>query len=197
MENPQCDTRKDRNRILPWKLIWLLLIILPVPGFFLVDKVVYSFEKRDTFCIACHLHEKKYKEFTAQQSVQVSLAAKHHAPKGVRCIDCHKGEGFWERLGVLTIAGFDTVVYFVGIHKEPQHLRFPLDNTTCLKCHEKDLIPKGSYSTNYHDLTPHANLSLRCAQCHLAHPRGNPQHVFLNESEVIPICKRCHVTMFY
>ena len=173
-----------------------LLLILPVPGFLLVDTVVYSFEEQDTFCIACHLHEKKYKEFTAPTNDQVSLAAKHQAPKGVRCIDCHKGEGIWERLGVLTIAGFDTVVYFVGLHKEPQHLRFPLSNTTCLKCHEKDLVPKGSYSTNYHDLTPHANLSLRCAECHLAHPRGNPQHVFLNEAEVIPICKRCHVTMF-
>ncbi len=190
---------KRMSRKIPlryWMLGILLLLILPVPGFIVVDKVVYSLEKRDTFCIACHLHEKKYKEFTAPISEQVSLAAKHHSPKGVRCIDCHKGEGVWERLGVLTIAGFDTLVYFVGLHKEPKHLRFPLSNETCLKCHRKDMVPKGSYSTKYHDLTPHANLSIQCAECHQAHPDGNPKLQFLIEDQVIPICKRCHTTMF-
>jgi predicted CXXCH cytochrome family protein len=178
-----------------------LIVIGAIPlllalGFVVTDKVVYSFEKRDTFCIACHLHEKKFKEFTAPTNEQVSLAAKHHAPKGVRCIDCHKGEGILERMEVLGVAGADTLIYLIGLHEEPKRVKFPLGNATCLKCHQDSLVPKGSYSTAYHSLTPHANLPLRCAECHAAHPAGNPKQRFLVEERVIPICKRCHTAMF-
>ncbi|RMH32518.1 MAG: hypothetical protein D6690_13585 [Nitrospirae bacterium] len=177
-------------------ILAVLLVGLPVPLFVAVDRVVYHFESRDTFCIACHLHERKYKEFTVPPGQEVSLAARHHTTNKVRCIDCHKGEGVWERLGVLTIAAWDTIIYFLGMHEEPQHMRFPLGNATCLKCHQKDLVPKGAYATKYHDLTPHANLPIRCPECHVAHPHGDPKLDFLVQARVIPICQRCHPTMF-
>lgn len=160
------------------------------------ERMVYQFERHDRFCVACHLHEQKYKEFTAPVSGQVSLAAKHHASKGVRCIDCHGGEGVFGRAAVLTLAAADTLKYVSGWYREPERLRVPLSDRACTKCHEATLVPTGAYATAYHALTPHATLPIACIACHAVHAPGNPRLKFLDEARVVPICKRCHPAMF-
>lgn len=160
------------------------------------ERAVYRLEQRDRFCIACHLHEQKYKDFTAPTSEQITLAARHHAPKGVRCIDCHGGEGVVGRATILALAATDTLKYLVGRYREPEHLRVPLDDRACTKCHEAALVSTGSYAQAYHALTPHATLSIACATCHIVHAPGNPRVKFLDEARVMPVCKRCHPAMF-
>lgn len=176
---------------------FVIILFLPVPAYILVDNAVFILEKDNRFCIACHLHEEKYKDFTASGDDVKSLVGRHYSTKEVRCIDCHKGEGVLERAMVLGVAGVDTFVYFLGMHEEPEEMRFPLTDRTCLKCHEDDMVPKGSYSSKYHELTPHANLAIRCAKCHISHIKGGARNLhFLVEDLVLPICRDCHPSMF-
>ncbi len=73
---------------------WLPLLLVGLPllgaaafggGIVVTDHL----EENNTFCTACHLHEKKFTEFHPVQGKRVTLAAAHNleSEKKVKCID--------------------------------------------------------------------------------------------------------------
>ena len=121
---------------------WLpfLLVGLPILGVAAFGGgivITDHLEEDNTFCTACHLHEKKFTEFHPMQGKQVTLAAAHNleGDKNVKCIDCHIGATVTDKMIIKALAARDTVAYFVGAFQEPTHLRYALGTRTCLKCH--------------------------------------------------------------
>ena len=96
-----------------------------------------------------------------------------------------------DKLIVKGIAGWDTVRYFVGTFKEPDHVRFPLGNRTCLKCHTDGGQSKTRANAFHNDLN-HRNMRLVCVACHQSHPIRDPSTLFLDQTIVRPICQECH-----
>jgi predicted CXXCH cytochrome family protein len=143
-------------------------------------------EENNTFCTACHLHEKKFTEFHPVQGKQVTLAAAHNleGEKNVKCIDCHIG----------ALAARDTVAYFVGAYREPTHLRYALGTRTCLKCH-----PTGGQNPErenaFHNASHHTKMPIVCYECHTVHPAASAETRFLREATVKPLCDTCHKNM--
>ena len=118
---------------------WLPLLLVGLPllgaatfggGIVVTDHL----EENNTFCTACHLHEKKFTEFHPVQGKRVTLAAAHNleGEKNVKCIDCHVGATVTDKMIVKALAARDTVAYFVGAFQEPTHLRYALGTRTCL-----------------------------------------------------------------
>src|SRR6266446_5580148 len=75
---------------------WLPLLLVGLP---LLGAVAFGggivvtdhLEEDNTFCTACHLHEKKFTEFHPVDGKRITLAAAHNitGDKNVKCIDCH------------------------------------------------------------------------------------------------------------
>ena len=97
----------------------LLLVGLPLLGAIAFGGgivVTDHLEENNTFCTACHLHEKKFTEFHPVQGKRVTLAAAHNleGEKNVKCIDCHVGATVTDKMIIKALAARDTVAYFVG-----------------------------------------------------------------------------------
>jgi predicted CXXCH cytochrome family protein len=177
---------------------WLPLLLAGVPllgaaafggGIVITDRL----EEDNTFCTACHLHEKKFTEFHPQQGKQITLAAAHNleGDKNVKCIDCHIGATVTDKMVIKAIAARDTVAYFVGAFQEPTHLRYALGTRTCLKCH----LTGGKNPARedaFHNTPDHANMPLLCYECHTVHPTASVETRFLREQTVKPLCQDCH-----
>ena len=179
-------------------LRWLSLLVgLPLLGIatFTTGIVVTDhLEQNNTFCTSCHpLHEKKFAEFHPLQGQHVTLAAAHNieGDQNVKCIDCHIGATSTDKMVIKAIAARDTVAYFLGMFKEPDHLRYALGNRTCLKCH-----PTGGQNPEqenaFHNASYHLNMPLICYQCHTVHPPASRDTRFLRNHTVQPLCDECH-----
>jgi hypothetical protein len=79
----------------------------------------------------------------------------------------------------------------MGNFKEPDHLRFPLGDRTCLKCH-----PDGGQSQTrtgaFHNDPNHRAMPFACVACHQSHPVRNVSTLFLEDDLVRPVCHECH-----
>lgn len=178
------------------RLGWIALLVLAAgapAGWVISDRL----ESRNEFCTSCHLnaatplHEQKAADFA--ESPASSLAAAHRAAKPeFRCIDCHGGASFANRLRVKSVAARDALRYLLGRFEEPQSMQHPLWNEDCAKCH-------GAYSPAradaFHAIEVH-NLpafEFDCVQCHDAHPSGRKASLEYLESErLVAVCRNCH-----
>lgn len=177
----------------------LLLVGLPLCGvaaFWGGVVVTDRLEEDNTFCTACHLHEKKFTEFHPVQGQWVTLAAAHNleGAKHVKCIDCHIGATITDKIVIKALAARDTVAYVMGAFQEPTHLRYALGSRTCLKCH-----PSGGQNPEqenaFHNAAPHAKMPIVCYACHTVHATASVETRFLREATVKPWCHTCHQDM--
>lgn len=181
-------------------------------------------ERDDRFCVACHLHEAKFTRFTA--AVPVDLAGAHRrADPAVECIGCHGGADLPMRLRVWSVAGFDTLRFLTGAYGEPNHMRLPLRDAECRRCHTPVVkpspaavapaatakpeqtaesllyggMPPPETSTGmitFHRIRDHETMSVTCVRCHATHVTGGDRaQRFIANPAVEPVCRECHPTL--
>jgi NapC/NirT cytochrome c family, N-terminal region len=172
-------------------LKWMaVLLAFGFVSFVASMEVTDYLEQDNRFCIACHLHEQILSNFLTETPQLVTLAGAHHQGE-VKCIDCHIGATFNDKLIVKAIAGWDTIQYFIGNFEEPDHLRFPLGDRTCLKCHT-DGGQSEARADAFHNDPNHRNMPFECVACHQSHPKRDASTLFLEQTIVHPVCQECH-----
>ena len=154
-------------------------------------------ESHNEFCTACHLddqtrlHEAKMNELMA--SPPVNLASLHfEADNELRCIQCHRGVSFANRLRVKTVAARDALVYLLGWYEEPTSMEAPLWDEDCVQCHATYETER---SDDYHAIDDHnlPDFVYRCVDCHTVHPTdGAAKFGFLEPVRVRETCRECH-----
>lgn len=175
-----------------------ILIVLTCLGALVSIVALDRMEGNNRFCIACHLddnkplHGDKFNDFIKNDPV--NLAGLHMTKangKEFKCIDCHEGTNIKDRLRIKLISSKDAMVYLFGDPKEPNHLRVPLLDGDCLKCHP---TYKPKNPQDYHALLDHArDIPIKCIQCHNSHKEGGMKELyFLDEKTVLPLCRKCH-----
>ncbi len=187
---------------LAWGLAALAGLAVLLPLFFVG---LAAKERDNNFCVSCHLHEQKLKDFTSVPFTD--LTSPHHA-KDVRCIDCHGGADLPMRLRVWAVAGVDTLRYLIGSYREPDHMRLPLRSKECSRCHspilkdaptwsaEQEETLEGRGGNTYHSIRAHDTVRMTCARCHTAHTTDSePKLQFIARARVQPICRECHATL--
>ncbi len=186
------STRAARGKIPTW--LWPvlgILVVLGVGGF----TVGARMENRDGFCASCHTEpETAYVQRTTQEPAP-DLAA-FHAGKGVRCIDCHSGDGMSGRIRAEMLGARDALVYLTGRDQQPHHATRPIEDVNCLKCHA-DVLRQRSFERHFHALLPQWQQfsadAARCVDCHLSHRTdGDPRIAFLIERPTVQVCQACH-----
>lgn len=160
---------------------------------------VKKLDEDNRFCVSCHLHEDLLRDMTANPGVALTsahFAAAAHEPKGhpERCFTCHSGEGVVGWTQVTVLSAWDAARWVAGDRDEPTHMRLPLTDGACLKCHAQDV--RGSKTSEeteaFHQLTDHRSLPMKCIDCHSAHRHGEARKTWLDNSRVAPQCMRCH-----
>lgn len=186
-------------------MIGALLVAAPA-GWWFSDRL----EEDNDFCNACHLtaevplHVDIRRDFDSLPAM--SLAAFHAAAgpevpihaesRSFRCVDCHGGTGLAGRARVKLLAAKDAFWYAVGQFEEPTHMRWPLLDADCRKCHEdfEEREPEAWENPRFHQLSVHNHaLGVACVDCHQAHEQGggHDSH-FLVASHLRSQCARCH-----
>jgi len=174
-------------------------------------------ERDNQFCVACHLHDEKFQRLTA--AVSTDLAGFHHTKDArIGCIGCHGGSDLRMRFAVWTVAGIDTVRFFIGRYGEPTSMRLPLRDDDCRQCHmpilkntartaagagmraestfETEAETEGRGGTSYHAIREHDSVRLACVRCHGAHTTDSKVgRRFISQGRVAPLCRECHPTM--
>ncbi|HET7875008.1 MAG TPA: cytochrome c3 family protein [Methylomirabilota bacterium] len=191
-----------RRRTLEWCAVALA-------GFALITSVslvgLAAKERDNTFCVACHLHEEKFKRFT---SVPFTDLTGPHYAKDVRCIDCHGGADLAMRLRVWSQAALDTGKFLAGRYREPDHMKVQLRPKECTQCHtpilkrppaltaEQEEALEGRAGGAYHAIRPHDAVRITCVRCHSSHTTdSDPKAQFITRKRVEPICRECHATL--
>ncbi len=153
-------------------------------------------EQNNAFCISCHLHEQKFTDYHPVGGRLLTLAAAHNVAKKqpVKCIDCHIGATFGDKVIIKALAARDTIAYLLGAFQEPDHLRYPLGDRTCLKCHP-DGGRNPAEEQAFHNTPAHLNMPIGCTQCHAVHPRASADTRFLRREVVQPLCDSCHAQL--
>jgi hypothetical protein len=170
-----------------------LALLAPV-AFVVTDHTIYHFERENTFCVSCHLHERLLTTFEAGAVQATDLSAVHFAAMDQpRCIACHKGEGTVERAKVLAVAGRDALKYLAGVRREPDHSDVPIADAGCTRCHAK--IGTATSGPDFHQRAEHRVLPMSCVTCHQAHHGGDSAQSFLDEAHVVPVCRTCHPSL--
>ena len=176
-------------------------------------------ERDNRFCVSCHLHDEKFLRLTASEATD--LAGFHHRKKAdVGCIACHGGADPLMRAKVWTVAGFDTLRFLAGAYREPTHMRLPLRDAECRRCHTRilgrpassrpattaakpvDAIDdsvaaeaetEGRGGTSYHAIREHDTVRIACVRCHTSHTiDANAADKFLSRPRIATICRDCH-----
>lgn len=166
-------------------------------------------EADNEFCVSCHLDEARplhgelKRVFDAWPAT--NLGAKHAKASlerehpMFRCIDCHGGTSWLGRARVKALAMKDALVYLTGRFDEPAHMRFPLWDEDCRKCHATYLgaTEHDAGATPFHALSVHnTELGVGCVECHEVHEAGGtPEAYFLRAEVVRAQCARCHAEM--
>ncbi len=179
-------------------------------------------DQDNRFCISCHLHEDFYRHTVA--APPATLAGAHYAaqyrmehPAGdsakwnadasrstahparwsghpERCFTCHSGEGVVGWSQVTLLSAWDAARWVVGDRHEPIHMRLPLTNEACLKCHASEV--RGTKSedetSKYHELVNHRAVRMPCVSCHVTHAPGVRAKLFLDDATVRARCQTCH-----
>ena len=156
-----------------------------------------ALEADNDFCTSCHLdaqtplHAHKRRDFEAVPAA--SLVAAHREAKAeFRCIDCHRGASFPNRVRVKALALRDALAYVLGRFEEPEAMAHPLWNEDCVQCHARY---EPERTDAFHAISVHnlPEFEFDCVQCHRAHPTGrDPALSFLASDDVLPVCRNCH-----
>ena len=179
----------------PWLRVGLVLLALATTGVITVKKL----DEDNRFCVSCHLHEEHLRDMTATPGVALTsahFAAAAREPKGhpERCFTCHSGEGVVGWTQVTVLSAWDAARWVAGARSEPTHMRLPLTDAACLKCHAADV--RGSKTSEeteeFHELTDHRSLPMKCIDCHSAHDHGEARKTWLDNTRVNAQCLRCH-----
>lgn len=176
------------------RFLWVvvLLVALCVVSFFAGLEVTDRLEQDDRFCIACHLHEAIFRTFHSVNGQVMTLAGSHNVQAETKCIACHIGATIKDKVIIKAIAGRDTIVYLLGAYKEPEALRYPLGDRTCLKCH-----PDGGQNLQqasaFHNAPYHRDPRNQCSDCHRSHTEAPEEATFLPRDTVKPLCDSCHM----
>ena len=158
--------------------------------------VTDALESQNSFCTSCHvgdkpLHEAKRRDFEAVPAV--NLASEHLAhDREFRCITCHRGASFPNRVRVKLLSARDGVMYLLGRFREPEEMRHPLWREDCVQCHDRYEPERGDA---FHAIAVHnlPKFALNCVQCHEAHPTGRARdQAFLAREPLVAACRKCH-----
>jgi len=178
-------------------LLWIgiaLGLAAPLVGWHVTDHL----ESDDSFCISCHLdpetplHQTKYRDFNGEPARNLAALHATGVDGGIRCIDCHGGASFPNKLRVKTVAGLDSLRWLVGAFDEPTHMRHPLWDEDCTQCHARIETRR---EDDFHAIQAHVGpgFEVRCVGCHTAHPTdGEPSLAFLQREPVAAVCTTCH-----
>jgi hypothetical protein len=175
-----------------WITLSALLSCAPL-GWLATD----ALESQNAFCTSCHLeaqtplHAAKRREFESDPAL--NLASAHFAhDHEFRCITCHRGASFPNRVRVKVLAARDAVVYLLRRFDEPREMAHPLWREDCVQCHAKYRPERKDafHAVEVHNLR---NFALNCVQCHEAHPTGRaPEFAFLAREPLVARCRNCH-----
>lgn len=176
--------------------VWIVVVaaVVGAPlGWFVSDRL----ESDNAFCTSCHLdastplHERKARDF--RMLPPVNLASAHFAhDQEFRCISCHRGASFANRVRVKLLSLRDAAFYVVGRFEEPRTMSHPLWNEDCAQCHAKYEPERDDafHAIEVHNLP---NFALNCVQCHEAHPTGRSAELaFLAREPLVAACRNCH-----
>lgn len=180
-----------------WKRVVLFAAmaigILSVLG--LSSGAVYGIqlENQDSFCASCHTQpEAKY--FQQSMATPATTLAAFHTQKQARCIDCHSGGGPFGRMEGLTQGGIDLLAYQSGNFHAPAVTLAKLNDDSCVKCHN-DTVTRGGFNNHFHlylrQWQAADSNAAGCVDCHVAHPTGDPQQQFVQNSAQA-VCNQCH-----
>ena len=175
-----------------WLGLAVVVLALAPAGWLFTDLL----ESHDEFCTSCHLegaplHDAKRREFESVPAV--NLASAHFAhDREFRCITCHRGASFANRVRVKLLAARDAAVYLTGRFDEPKAMAHPLWREDCVQCHTTYEPKRGDafHAIEVHNLPKFA---LNCVQCHEAHPTGrSADQAFLDREALVAACRNCH-----
>lgn len=167
-----------------------------VVGFSAGATITDRLEQDNGFCVACHrpekpLHAKVYGTLHPVRGAVITLAGAHHVTAGVKCISCHIGADRTDYLIIKAMAAWDTARWLVGTYRDPETLRYPLGDRTCLKCH-----PDGGQNPRnekgFHNAPYHRDPRNACSACHRSHLEAPAETRFLQAALVKPRCDGCH-----
>ncbi len=113
------------------------------------------------------------------------------------------------RLRVWAVAGFDTLRFLAGLYREPDHMRLPLRDKDCRRCHtpilksapvalspEQEEALEGRTGNSYHAIRDHDAVRIACVRCHTSHGTdGEARFQFLARPRLLPLCRECHTSM--
>ena len=180
-----------RRRRLVWLALAAALALVPA-GFGFTDFL----ESHNAFCTSCHvgdrpLHEAKRRDF--ETLPPTNLAAEHlEHDKDFRCITCHRGVSWRNRVRVKLLSARDGVMYLLGRFDEPKQMTHPLWREDCVQCHDSYEPDRGDA---FHAIAVHnlPKFALNCVQCHEAHPTGRSEdQAFLAREPLVAACRNCH-----
>lgn len=171
--------------------------------------VVKRLDEDNRFCVSCHLHEDLSREthaapagtlaaahFHAASDVRLGVvtARERNAAPADRCFTCHSGEGVIGWSQVTLLSAWDASRWVLGDRHEPTHMKLPLTNEACTKCHAADI--RGTMTeeetSSYHELARHNSVKMACVSCHEVHARTEAKNQFLRRENVATRCATCH-----
>ena len=158
-----------------------------------------QFENHNGFCASCHTQEQTFYE-RSTASTPVDLGSTHNINGQARCIDCHTGPGIIGRYRGLMAGGTNLIAYFSGHYSQPPALHEPYPDANCLKCHA-NIAQNQEFHNHYHIYLPRWQAidknAATCVSCHLSHDtQGNIKLAFLNQKTTLPVCQKCHDTLW-
>ncbi len=186
-----------------------LLIMLPTALVLLAvltTGAALELENRDAFCASCHTEpEATFYQRTLEAPSDLASA---HSAVGVRCIDCHSGEGLAGRIDALLQGASDLGAYLSGSYTQPAVTTNPVGEIGCTQCHappsrddppdEDALLP---ISASHYHLVEYADAWMAmlddavgtCARCHVAHTENTLEALLWRPMPVVnAACSACH-----
>jgi len=172
---------------------WFILagiILIPVTGV-----TSMQLENHDGFCASCHTDPESEYVARTHGTTAVDLAS-FHTGEGVRCIDCHSGNGASGRIQAMALGAHDLLKFVSRQFPQPAPLTRAINDINCTKCHT-DTSQGRDFNNHYHYFLPKwqqlSDNAGTCTECHQSHTtNGDVQIAFLNEQHTVPICQRCH-----
>jgi nitrate/TMAO reductase-like tetraheme cytochrome c subunit len=179
-----------------WGFVGLVALI-GILGAIGGERYASHLEQDNDFCGSCHTQPEsdylvRFVQAAAQNNAS-DLAAFHHRKKGVKCIDCHTGEGFIGRSEVFSLATWDAVKHYTGIQRQPAIIVVPVQNEACIKCHADTLAKAGFDNHEHNKLSDPGMPFIRCTDCHISHQLGDERNGFQFRDAIFPQCEYCHV----
>ncbi len=180
----------------------LLLVVLGLGvagGGWTLNRQIHA----EGFCDSCHLpdgdrlHGRKMDLMTATPPGSLAGAHFDTGPgERLHCPDCHHGTTPEETVVIMTDAALNTLRYYFADYGEPEHLKVPIPDRFCDRCHQ-DLatsVPFGSFHASWsHGELKVLDHEIHCTDCHRMHrPRPDTGDSFLHRDETLEQCDLCH-----